>query len=185
MALNPDIEASVIQGCTKGDRSSQYTLYNGYKTYLYGICMRYARNADEAADMLQEGFYLILRDIGKFTGNSALKTWMSRVMVNSCLMHIRKFRKIQFSTLETDQLERIDCSEDVFSKKDRADAIIHLIRKLPTSYQTVFNMRAMEGYSFREISEQLNQNEATLRSHYLRARQQLQNFLAKEFKGNE
>ncbi len=185
MALNPDIIGSIIKGCIKGDRQAQYTLYNGYKIYLFGVCMRYARHRQEAQDMLQEGFILIFRDMKSFSGKSNIKTWMNRVMVNSCLMHIRKFRKIEFSDIENDRLENIHFTKDVFQEMDRANAIIHLIQQLPVAHQTVFNLRAMEGYSFKEISQQLDINEATLRSHYARARKQLQKFLDKEFKGNE
>ncbi len=185
MDLATPTEASIIKRCIKGDRKSQYILYNKYKVYLYGLCLRYAKNQEEAQDMLQEGFYLILRDIKNFSGKSSLKTWISRVMVNSCLMHIRKYRKIEFQSIEEEQLENLNVAEDIFQKMDRANAVIHLIQKLPISYQTVFNLRAMEGYSFKEIAKQLNIKEATLRSHYLRARKLLQTFLGKELKNNE
>lgn len=184
MAQKSHNEAALIKACIKGNRKAQYTLYERHKTYLYGLCLRYAKTPQEAQDILQEGFFRILKDINQFSGKSTLQTWMRKVMVNSALMHIRKFRKIEFSVLEVEKLENVKLSEDTFQIMDRANAVIHLIQKLPLSYQTVFNLRAMEGYSFKEISQQLNTNEATLRSHYLRARKQLQEILNKEFKKN-
>lgn len=183
MANQSNNEAQLIKGCIQGNRKSQYLLYEQYKTYLYGICLRYAKTPHEAQDILQEGFFRILKDIKQFSGTS-LKAWMRKVMVNSALMHIRKYRKIEFSVLEVEKLENTKLSEDTFKIKDRANAVIHLIQQLPLSYQTVFNLRAMEGYSFKEIAQQLDANEATLRSHYLRARKQLQVILDKELKDN-
>ncbi len=184
MAHEAHTETALIKACIKGNRKAQFSLYGQYKTYLYGICLRYAKSPQEAQDILQEGFFSILRDIKQFSGQSPLRAWMRKVMVNAALMHIRKHRKIEFSALEVDKLDHIHYSEDTFQIMDRANAVIHLIQQLPVSYQTVFNLRAMEGYSFREISQQLGANEATLRSHFLRARKQLQQILNKELNKN-
>jgi len=142
--------------------------------------MRYAANKSEAEDMLQEGFYKILKDLHQFKGNSTLKSWMTRVVINSSLMYIRKHRKVFYTELEPIHIE--DNVEPDFSllESDRAQAIIQLIRKLPLTHQTVFNLKAIDGYSYKEISEKLELNEATIRSHYLRARKKLQLLLVNE-----
>ena len=156
-------------------------LYETHKTYLFGVCMRYTRSKAEAEDMLLEGFYRILKDLKQYSNSSSLKAWMRKVMVNSCLMHIRKHRKMQFSELSDDQIKSNTPTDLSLLNRDRASAIISLIRQLPLSHQTVFNLKAIDGYSFKEISDKLDINEATLRSHFLRARTKLQQLLNNEF----
>lgn len=171
----------IIKSCIKGDRKAQKMLYETHKVYLYGVCMRYTRSKAEAEDMLLEGFYRILKDLKQYTKTANLKAWMRRVMINSCLMHIRKHRKIQFSELNESHIESRSPTDMSLLNSDRATAIIALIRELPLSHQTVFNLKAIDGYSFKEISNMLDTNEATLRSHFLRARTKLQQLLQNEY----
>jgi len=151
-----------------------------HKVYLFGVCMRYTRSRAEAEDMLLEGFYRILKDLKQYSNTSNLKAWMRKVMINSCLMHIRKHRKMHFSELTDNHIESYAPTDLSLMNSDRAKAIIALIRELPISHQTVFNLKAVDGYSFKEISKMLDINEATLRSHFLRARTKLQHLLNSE-----
>lgn len=174
-------QKDIIKQCIRGDRRSQKMLYDQHKVYLLGVCMRYTRSKAEAEDMLLEGFYRILKDLRQYSNTSSIKAWMRKVIVNSCLMHIRKYRKIQFSELTEDRVESNTPTDLSLLNSDRAKAIITLIRQLPLNHQTVFNLKAIDGYSFKEISNMLDINEATLRSHYLRARTKLQQLLNNEF----
>lgn len=176
-----ETEKHIIKACLKGKREAQKTLFETYRIYLFGICMRYAKNKHEAEDMLQEGFYKILKDLKQFKGNASLKSWMTRVMINSSLMHIRRHRKLDYTELIPDKLDHDHIYDYSLANQDRATAIIKMVRTLPGSHQTVFNLRAIDGYSFREIATQLDIKEATARSHFLRARAKLQTLLHKEF----
>lgn len=171
----------LVWACLRDDRQAQYELYQRYKVYLFGVCMRYAKNRAEAEDILQEGFYKILRDLRQYNRQVALQSWMRKVIVNTALMHIRKHHKLQFESVETiPELQQLTVDNSLL-ETNRANAIIQLIQQLPIAQQTVFNLRAIEGYSFKEIAQQLQINEATLRSHYRRARLQLQQLLQKEW----
>ena len=170
----------LIEACIKGNRQAQFQLYEQHKIFLFGVCLRYVKNRETAEDILQEGFHKIFKFLKDYKGEGSLSAWMRRVMVNTALMHLRKKGKIQFYSI--DELEELpyQFTDSALLDRDRAKAIIYMIQSLPPSYQTVFNLRAMDGYSFKEISAQLNINEATLRSHYLRARQHLQKLLQQE-----
>lgn len=144
------------------------------------MCLRYAKSREEAEDILQEGFYKILQNLKQYKGNGPLQAWMRKVMVNTALMHLRKHGKTVFTEFDEHIFNHVNLTDNTLLDIDRANAIIHLIQQLPSAHQTVFNLRAIEGYSFREISDQLDINEATLRSQYLRARTHLQQLLQKE-----
>ncbi len=173
-------EQQTIKACLRGDRKAQYKLYEQYKVYLFGICMRYGDSRAEAEDMLQEGFYQILKDLKQFSGKVPLRAWMRRVMINSALMHIRKHHKLTYTAFEQEWNEHPLLMDESLLQKDRANAIIYWIRQLPILQQTVFNLRAIDEYSFKEIAEFMGGNEATMRSHYLRGRTKLQSMLKKE-----
>lgn len=181
MTNTPLYPKKLVRACVRNDRQAQYELYQRYKVYLFGVCLRYAKNRVEAEDILQEGFYKILRDLKQYNQQVTIQSWMRKVMVNTALMHIRKHHKLQFEWVESYTEMMPLLVDNSLLEKNRANAVIQLIQQLPITQQTVFNLRAIEGYSFKEIAQQLSVNEATLRSHYRRARLQLQQLLQKEW----
>ncbi len=170
----------IISNCLKGDRTSQKRLYEQNKVFLFGICMRYGKSRAEAEDILQEGFFRILKDLKQYAGESSIQAWMRKVMVNSALMHIRKYHKLKFEELDERAVNSGYLSDHSLFNSDRAQSIIALIRQLPKLQQTIFNMKAMDGFSFKEMSNMLDIKEVTLRSHYHRSRTKLQALLQKE-----
>ena len=175
----------LINSCKKGNRKAQFELYEQHKVFLFEICLRYAKTRTEAEDILQEGFYKILKDLKQIKNIAAIKGWMRQVMVNTALMHLRKHQKIKFDALSEYDIEELNQIEIMSENKDKAQAAIRMIQYLPSGYQAVFNLRAIEGYSFKEISKQLNIKETTLRSHYHRAKEQLKQILEKEFENGQ
>jgi len=177
--VNTYDERKIVDSCIEKNRLAQKNLYNLHKVYLFGVCLRYAKSRVEAEDMLQDAFVSIFKDLHKWSGSGALRAWMRRVTINAALMHIRKYRKIEFSSFETDLIKHAKVSIDL-SKIDLPNGVILIIQQLPEPYQTIFNLRAIDEYSFKEISTKLNTNEATLRSYYLRARKKLKAVIEKE-----
>jgi len=177
--VNSYDEHKLLRASIDRDRLAQKKMYELHKVYLFGICMRYAKNRMEAEDMLQDAFVSIFKDLHKWSGSGPLRAWMRRVTINAALMHIRKYRKMQFSSIELDLIKHAKVSID-FSKVDLPNGVIQIIQQLPEPYQTIFNLRAIDEYSFKEISAQLETNEATLRSYYLRARKKLKVVVEKE-----
>lgn len=163
-----------------GNRDAQKALYETSKVYLLGVASLYASSKQEAEDILLEGFYRIFKDIKSYDGRGDLRAWMRKVVVNSALMHIRKYRKWQYATVDDDQaLLNIPDNID-FSASERANSILAIIRTLKEPERTIFSLKGIEGYSYKEIAEKLELNESTLRSHYLRAKKKLQIILRKE-----
>lgn len=170
----------ILKACIKGDREAQYALYQKHKVYLFGVCMRYAPSKDMAEDMLQEGFYSVFKSLKQYSGDYPLRAWMRKVIINSALMYIRKHQKVNYTEWSDDLNESPSFQDNTLFNRDRSESIILLIRQLPMTQQIVFNLKAMDGYSYTEISEKLDIKEATIRSHYLRARTKLQALLQHE-----
>lgn len=170
----------ILEKAKSGNRQAQKSLYDAYKVYLFGVANLYACSKEEAEDILLEGFHRIFKDLKSYTAKGDLRAWMRKVMVNSALMHLRKYRK--WETIRTFQNEAIlNVPDEIdFTAKDRVRSILTLIRSLPEPQRVIFSLKGIEGYTYKEISEQLGIKEVTLRSHYLRARKSLQHVLQKE-----
>lgn len=177
MGKNQIVNQRLIDACIKRNQVAQRKLYEAHKIYLFGVAMRYAKSKNEAEDILQESFIKIFQDLKSWSQAGPLQAWMRKVVVNTALMHIRKYRKLEFTNIDAHQINIPDLS---FDEHERAQSIITMIQSLPDPYQMIFNLKALDGFSYAEISEKLNLKESTLRSHYLRARNKLQVILQKE-----
>jgi RNA polymerase sigma-70 factor (ECF subfamily) len=151
----------------------QEELYNRFAGKMYAVCLRYANNAEDAQDLLQEGFIKVYRNLHRFRAEGSFEGWIRRVFINSSIEHLRK-KSVQMSKVtdkEEDTIEDADISAlDSLAEKD----IINLVQELSPGYRTVFNLYVIEGYSHKEIGEQLGISEGTSKSQLARARSILQ-----------
>lgn len=170
-------ETDLINGCIRGDRQMQQELYNRFAGKMYAVCLRYANNPDDAQDLLQEGFIKVFRNLHRFRAEGSFEGWIRRVFINSSIEHLRK-KSVQMSKVtdkEEDTIEDADISAlDSLAEKD----IINLIQELSPGYRAVFNLYVIEGYSHKEIGEQLGISEGTSKSQLARARSILQKKVA-------
>ena len=171
-------EKELIADCLKGDQRAQKALYSQYRADLFGLCLRYAKNRDEAHDILQEGFVKIFGKLHLYQPICPVIHWMKKVMVNSALEHIRKHKKHQQSKYELNE-QIIDSGFEVADVQNAAE-LIELIQRLPEDYRLVFNLYAIEGYGHKEIAEMLDISESNSKVRLMRARNMLQNQLKQQ-----
>lgn len=158
---------ALYEGCKNGERRSQETLYRLLSSKMLGVCMRYARNNFEAEDMLQAGFIKVFAEIGSFRGEGSFEGWVRRIMVNTAIAGYRKNMRSLETVVLSDGYENSQPYElDMLEYHD----LLKLIQSLPDGYRAVFNMYAVEGYSHKEIAEELNISEGASKSQLSRAR---------------
>lgn len=146
----------------------QQALYNRFASKMFGVCLRYAGNTEEAEDILQEGFLKVFRKIGSFRSEGSFEGWVRRIFVNTAIEHYRKKIYLQpITEYEEDTMEGKYLSVlDKLSEKD----IILLVQRLSPGYRTVFNMYVVEGYTHKQIAEELGISEGTSKSQLSRAK---------------
>jgi RNA polymerase sigma-70 factor (ECF subfamily) len=161
--------ANILKACLKGDRRSQQQLYQLFVAKLYGVCLRYSDNEEEAKEILQEGFIKIFTNLKQFKNKGSLEGWMRRIMINTAMEYFRKNSNFLLydndTKLESVQVKYEHVIEDL-NKKD----LLKMIQDLTPQYRMVFNLYAIEGYSHQEIAEILNISEGTSKSNLSRAR---------------
>lgn len=171
-------ETDLIQGCIIEDRQMQELLYKKFSSKMYGVCLRYSGNTEDANDLLQEGFIKIFKNLTKFRGEGSFEGWMRRIFVNTSIEHFRKKVKLYNVTeVQENTIEDYDLTIlDTLAEKD----IISLVNELSPGYKTVFNMHVVEGYSHKEIAGILGINEGTSKSQLARAKGVLKKTLEKK-----
>lgn len=164
-------DADLIKGCIEGDRRMQKQLYDQFSPKMYAVCLRYMGNADDAQDILQEGFIKIFKNLERFRGDGSFEGWVRRIFVNTAIEHIRK-KKLNLSLTEKeDTIEFKSVSAlDNINEKD----LLKIVSDLSPGYRSVFNLYVVEGFSHKEIGELLGINEGTSKSQLARARMILQ-----------
>ncbi len=173
-----EFDSQFIKRIINNDRAAQKRFYQYFSSKMYGVCLRFAKDVDDANDMMQEGFIRVFSHIGDFRGDGSLEGWIRRTMVNTAInFYKRKIRKGKTVSIDV-VAERSDKSVYIIEKMS-VDELMVLIRELPTGYRTVFNLNVIEGYTHREIGKMLNISENTSKSQLSRARIALQKKLLK------
>jgi len=161
----------------EGNRRMQEELYKRFSPRMYAVCLRYAGNAEEAEDILQEGFIKVFKKLNSFRSEGSFEGWVRRIFVNTAIEHFRKKRYLQPVTeKEENTIEGKYFSVlDELAEKD----ILALVQELSPGYRTVFNMYVVEGYTHKEIADMLNISEGTSKSQLSRAKVILQDMVKK------
>ncbi len=171
-------EEQLIARCKKGESKAQRVLYERYADKMFRLCFRYMRNEPDAEDVLVKAFMKIFSkiDLFDYRGKGSLEGWMKRIMINECLMLLRKSNN--FNLVQDHEAQKVATQASV-EGKIAAEDIYALVLQLPDGYRTVFNLYAVEGYSHKEIAEQLGISENTSKSQLSKARASLRTLLAK------
>ncbi|MFY0599514.1 MAG: sigma-70 family RNA polymerase sigma factor [Cyclobacteriaceae bacterium] len=161
----------LIKKVLKGNRKAQSQFYDEFSGLVMGVCHRYARNEDEAADIFQESFVKVFQNLGQIKDISAIHGWVKRITINTALDHMKSIKYFDEITDESHELS--DQYYTGLLDKMSNDVILQVIEKLPEGYRIIFNMSIIDGFSHKEIGKQLNISESTSRSQLTHARKLL------------
>lgn len=168
-----DQHYQLIQGCIKKERYSQSRLYEQFAPSMFGVCLRYAKNREEAEEILQEGFLKVFEFIHQFRADGSFEGWIRKIMVNCALQRYRS-KVTMYAVVNIDALGiEPKSNEDIINRLGTKE-LLQLIRQLPPAYRMVFNLYVFEGMKHREIARHLGISEGTSKSNLSDARSILQ-----------
>ena len=171
-------EAEILEGCRKNKRQYQEILYRKYARKMYGICLSYAGDRDMAQDILQDAFIKIFNKIKDFNKEGSLEGWISRIVSNTAIDHLRKRTREHNYITDKEEVKEDFYEPDVIENM-KAQDVLSLVAKLPDGARIIFNLYALEGYTHKEIAEKLNIAEGTSKSQFSRARKMLMSLINK------
>ncbi len=162
---------ALIGDCIAHSRSAQKKLYDLYAPDAYGTIRRMIYNDEaKAKEVLNEAFFKIFRDLGKYAFQGAFEGWIRKIVVHTVADHLRKkvkaepHREVQpeDAYIDSEPLENMSHKE-----------LLKIIATLPDAQREVFNLFVFENYSHKEIAEMLNINQNNCRWHLNDARRRL------------
>ncbi len=172
-------EEQMLEGSIKNNAAAQEAFYDRFSSRMLAVCYRFAKNREDAEDMLQEGFIKIFSQLHQFRNEGALEGWIRRIVVHTCINVLKKNKKFS-ETVDLVYANEFHTNTDYVPSLLQAKQIVECIRMLPVGYKTVLNLYAIEGYSHKEIGEILEIAESSSRSQYTRARAMLEGILIKK-----
>jgi len=170
---NKDFLLDVIKRCQDGDTKAMETVYMGYKSPLFNLAYRFARNYSSAKDLLQDIFINIFTNIDKLRAPEAFNSWVYRIAINTCVSFVRHKGKAKEVSL--DEIENADCSKDV--DHPMRQHLEQAIEILPPKQKTVFLLHDVQGFTHTEIAQITKFSEGTSKSQLFKARMKIRNYL--------
>jgi len=167
----------LIKGCTRNDRLAQENLYKYFYVEMFRTCQRYAEHPHEALTILNDSFLKIFRCIATYKkelGN--FKSWLKTVVINTAIDHARRCKK-EVRLIHIDHIEEQGDHDFQLSYNWKQEELLQHFKLLPTVTRTVINLFAFDGYTHKDIAEELNISETTSRWHLAEARKKLKTTL--------
>jgi RNA polymerase sigma factor (sigma-70 family) len=175
------------------DKAGFESIYNRYNARVYNTVLSYLQHREDAEEVTQDVFVEVFRSAEQFKGEAALSTWIYRIAVNKAFDFIKhRNRQKRFAFLssifksETGELQHdhphFDHPGILLENKEKGMLLFDAIRKLSENQQTAFILFQVEGLSYKEISEIMQQTESSVESLLHRARANLRNHLEDFYK---
>ena len=189
-------EENFIDDLKKGHRNAFAQLIDDYQDKVFGKCLSFVPNKEDAEDIAQEVFVEVFKSIKKFKGNSTLSTWIYRITTNKCLEFIRKKNtKKRFAFLQSlfgneVPLDRTSYFTEfkhpgiLLENQEDAEVLYSAIDRLPEDQRVAFTLHKIEGLSYKEISEITEKSIPSIESLLFRAKKNLQKLLLDFYKNN-
>jgi len=170
----------LLRKSAEGNKKSQKHLYDQFVDILFSTILRYVKNEYDAEDILLQAFLKIFQKLKDFEylNDRAFVGWLKRIAINEALMFKRKSLSMVYKLDDENELQYENTViPDFMEEKD----LLKVIEDLPDGYKTVFLLHVVDGYSHKEIGENLNIAEGTSRSQFFKARNLLQSKLSKSY----
>lgn len=177
-AVHQEIHRGIIEESKKGDRKSQFELYERYSRAMFNICLRMMPRREEAEDILQEAFTEAFRRLGSFRYESTFGAWLKRIVINRCINELKR-KRAQLQYFETMEIwENKAPEEEVQETGLSAERVKDAMHALPEGSRMIFSLYLLEGYDHREISGILGISESTSKTQYMHARRKVKEILS-------
>lgn len=187
-------EKEFIQALKSRDSLAYSKLIDDFQDRVFGTCISFVPNKEDAEDIAQEVFLEVFNSIDKFKGKSKLTTWIYRITTNKCLEFIRKrntkkrFAFLQSITGNVLPLDKTTYFTEInhpgiqLENKELNETLFKAINSLPESQSVVFTLHKIDGKSYDEIAEITNKSLSSVESTMFRAKKNLKSILENYYK---
>lgn len=180
-ALAEADDATLLRRHVEGDPDAFSALVGRHQDRMWAVALRTTGNPEEAADAVQDAMVKAFRSADRFRGDSAVTTWLHRIVVNACLDLLRRKKARPAVPLEEDDhagsLAEQQGPDPAVGREQRMD-VLSALQQLPEDQRAAVVLVDMEGYSVAEVAEMLDCASGTIKSRCSRGRARLAPLLA-------
>jgi RNA polymerase sigma-70 factor, ECF subfamily len=178
-----EISPEILEACRRGDREAFRALYEAHKDRVYSIAFYFFHaDPDAAAEVTQQVFLKLMREIARFRGDSAFSTWLYRLVVNACVDHARGRRADVIGedpvTLDTMAAAPAPSHEELFARREAAASVRRAIAALPSKLRAAILLRYFADLSYSDMARALSCSMGTVASRLSRGHRLLAKKLA-------
>jgi RNA polymerase sigma-70 factor (ECF subfamily) len=181
-----DDEAEVkrlVSRFKEGDESAFAELVSLYRSQVASLAYRMVGDYDEAADIAQDVFVKMARNVWRYDSRKRFYTWLYRITVNAAIDHIRKHKRHKHESLENlhDTFESFEPTPEILFRRKQIDACIKSAAdELNPKQRSAFWLRDVEGNKVDEVAQIMNMPQATVRWYLHRARARIRRELRRK-----
>ncbi len=180
-------DESLLALIEEQDVAAYEQLYDRHAQTIYGLILRIVRSQTIAEEVLQEVFWQIWKNAGKFKNRGAAKAWIFRIARNRSLDELRR-QKVRPQTAEKIEVETVihnagshhQSAAQEAERQHNAERIQHALRNIPEEQRTCFELAYFEGLSQREIAKEINIPVGTVKSRMRIGLEKLERLLRSE-----
>lgn len=169
----PQPAKHTIARCKKGDTDAFRDIINMYQKYVRNTIYKLVFDYDETNDLSQVVFIKIWNNISKYNEAYTFSTWMYKIVINSCLDHLKSAKLKYTEPLELHYAESNDTIEEELDNKDLVKRIKLISRKLPAKQRMVFVLKDLQDWSMDEVGKTLNMSSGSVKSNLYYARKHI------------
>jgi RNA polymerase sigma factor (sigma-70 family) len=177
MNLSKREAEKLVDGCINNNRMAQGALYKLFHADMLRVCYSYLSDKELAKEAFNIGFLKVFQSIQNFDADKGeLGGWIRKIMIFTSIDLCRKELKFNTATVSESDGEEIFINPEILEKLFFED-ILKNVRTLPFATQMVFNLSVLDGFTHKEIGEQLKISEGTSRWHLAEAKKRLRALL--------
>ena len=177
-----EIDPAIVERAARGDARAHEIIYRAFASPVYSLCLRFTRVPAHAEDLVQDTFIEVMRSLPKFRGDASLGTWIRRIAVSKALMFLRSAWTSRGESLDDDWEDLTPgdvAAHGVSRHPDVAMDLDSALANLPDVSRVVVWLHDVEGFTHKEIADQLGKTESFSKSQLSRAYQKLRPLLAR------
>ena len=174
-------ERAVSLFVESGDEEAFNQIVNRYRDIIYGYAMKLTRSPDDAEEILQDVFLILVEKLHTFRGNSKFSTWLYRIIVNACYMHVKHTNRKRDHEVSVDSYESPDHPaasvksetigpDEALLRRERMKLINEATDELSESNRLIFRLKEIEGFSNKEVGKVVGISVSAVKSRILRTR---------------
>ncbi len=180
----------LVEMCRAGDSAAFDELMKRYRIPAMKVAVSIVRDREDAEDEVQNAFWKAYQHLHQFHQDAKFSTWLTRIVVNQCLMRLRTGRRAKFSSIDdapgdtTSNVELRDerqSPEQILGQAEVTQVLKHEIRHTPPLLRSVFLLRDVQQLPMPEVAKALGISVAAAKSRLLRARAELRSRMRRHY----